>query len=99
VPFASISFATFFLLVLTLVWMFRGWRAGRNAVLLLASAAFYAAWDPRFLVLLLVACVLGYGGGEAIHRSQGRTRVAALWATNVAYLALLGASNPTISFG
>lgn len=89
-PFASITFATFFLLVATLAWTLRGWRAARNGTLLLASAWFYAAWDPRFLALLFVGCLLGYFGGEAVSRSQGRARVIALWATNLAFLALLG---------
>lgn len=91
VPIPSTSFGAFFLLVLTASWAMRRWRSGRNGLLLLASAWFYGSWDPRFLALLLIACLLGWSGGEIVSHTTGRLRVGALWLCNAGFLALLGA--------
>lgn len=89
-PFTSLSFATFFLVVVTAAWAVRGWKTGRNGVLLAASAFFYASWSPAFLALLVAGALVAYGGGELVARAQGRGRIVALWATNAALLSLLG---------
>lgn len=42
------------------------WRVShpwQNALLLVASYAFYASWDPRFLLAVLVTTVVAYVGG------------------------------------
>lgn len=91
VSFTTLPFATLLLVVVTAAWSVRRHRVARNTVLLVASAWFYATWSPRLLVLLWVACVLGFVGGEAVVRARGWRRTAALWATNTAFLCLLGA--------
>ncbi len=62
--FNTYTFLGFFAVVYGLYRLFPArWRRG---LLLLASWAFYAAWDPRFLGLLLGVTAVGYGLGRAL---------------------------------
>jgi alginate O-acetyltransferase complex protein AlgI len=70
VVFPTVAFAYFFLVVLTLAWALRRHRAGRNTVLLLASYAFYASWDPRFVGWLLALSLVDWAAGEALARTE-----------------------------
>ena len=55
--FQSPLFLLFFITTLLLVTVFRR-RAQRHGILLAASYLFYAAWDTRFLSLLLISTVV-----------------------------------------
>lgn len=61
----------------------------REYVLLVASLIFYAAWDPRFLAVLVGLGVFTYGVGNLIARERGRLRL--LVSAVVAILLVLSA--------
>lgn len=63
--FSGIPFLYYFLPAVLLVY-FAVPRRGRNAVLLLASLAFYGWGEPRYLALMLASIVLFYIYGRAI---------------------------------
>lgn len=66
----EIEFAFFLPAVLLLYWLLPRRASWQNAVLLAASYVFYAAWNPRLAVLLLVATAVDYLAALAIDRSQ-----------------------------
>ncbi|MFK7930548.1 MAG: MBOAT family protein [Myxococcota bacterium] len=80
-PFPTLPFAAFFLVVLALTWLVRRSRAWRNALLLLASYIFYAGWSPRLALLLLGSSVVTWALGEAVARAQPGPRG---WWTGIA---------------
>jgi D-alanyl-lipoteichoic acid acyltransferase DltB (MBOAT superfamily) len=104
--FNSFQFAAFFVLVWslrTLVFRARTIRfvapkvtrvqvlAGRNAFLLVASYAFYAAWDWRFLFLLMASTANDYFVARALEKEQRPARRRAyITLSVVANLGLLG---------
>jgi D-alanyl-lipoteichoic acid acyltransferase DltB (MBOAT superfamily) len=59
--------------------------------LLVASVAFYMAFVPSFILILLVLIVLDYSAGLLIERLRGRWRAALLAASIVANVGLLSA--------
>ena len=63
--FSSIPFLYYFLPCVRLACYLMP-KAGRNGVLLLFSLLFYAWGEPRYLVVMLAATVLGYGFGLAM---------------------------------
>lgn len=66
---------TFLPLVLCLHWALRRNAVAHHAVMVAASAVFYAAWDPRFLLLLWGSILINYGSGQAIASFvEGRKR-------------------------
>ena len=64
--FVEFRFLAFFGLVLAVSWALRR-NGARKAWLLLASYAFYAAWDWRFLGLILLSTVVDGLAGQRIH--------------------------------
>lgn len=88
--FTELRFFALFALVFAVSWALAGNRA-RKVWLLLASYAFYAAWDWRFLSLILASTLVDYGVGLALGRAQqvGRRR-ALLGLSLTANLGLLG---------
>jgi len=68
--FGSLSFALFFAVFYALYATLRG--TARNVLLLVASYVFYATWDPRFLVLLLLTTATDYLMGLSIHHLRNR---------------------------
>jgi len=64
--FNSFHFVVFLLITLTVYWALP-WLLVRRAVLLLASAAFYAFWDYRFLALLGYVTLTAYVAARAVH--------------------------------
>ena len=52
--FNSLTFVVFFVLILALHYSLSSWTA-RKVVLVIASYAFYAAWNPLFVVLLWIS--------------------------------------------
>lgn len=57
--FNSLTFVVFFTVVLTTYWALPGWGARKN-LLLAASYLFYAAWNPPFVLLLVLSTVVDY---------------------------------------
>lgn len=68
--FVSTQFALFFVAVFLVYWLLP--RRGQNLFLLLASWVFYAAWDWRFLGLILLSTGVDFVCGERIHRAPDR---------------------------
>lgn len=89
-PFPSLPFAAFFLVVLTLTWAARRSRALRNGILLAASYVFYTQWDWRLALLLAGSSVFNWGVGEVLHRAPDPRKNAVLWVGLVANLGFLG---------
>jgi D-alanyl-lipoteichoic acid acyltransferase DltB (MBOAT superfamily) len=87
--FNSLIFVLFFAAVLALHWTLpHRWR---NALLLVASYTFYAAWDWRFLALIWFSTTLDYVVGRVISSSDApRVRRAALLTSLVGNISLLG---------
>ncbi|MEM9057036.1 MAG: MBOAT family protein [Pseudomonadota bacterium] len=75
--FVEPRFFAFFLVVAALYWSLSGNRA-RKAVLLVASYGFYAAWDYRFLSLIVLSTLVDYTAALAMARSE-RPRARRLW--------------------
>ncbi|MDA0667951.1 MAG: MBOAT family protein [Planctomycetota bacterium] len=88
--FTEFRFLAFFALVFTVHWCLRGPKA-RKAWLLLASYGFYAAWDWRFLSLILGSTLVDYFAGLRIQdASSDRGRKWALRLSLFANLGILG---------
>jgi alginate O-acetyltransferase complex protein AlgI len=88
--FNSLTFVVFFVVVVSLFWSLRGWGA-KKSLLLVASYVFYGAWNPPFVLLLMVSTLIDYlaGGKMAAEERPGRRRVW-LCVSLVANLGLLG---------
>ena len=87
--FSSITFLYAFL-PLTLLCYFLVPPRGRNAVLLLASLLFYGFGEPRYVLLLTLSALSGYGHGLLMERFRGgRGAKLALWSGLGINLALL----------
>ena len=63
--FTELRFFFFFAVVLAIYWLLRA-NTWRKLWLLAASYFFYAAWDWRFLSLILVSTIVDYCAGLAI---------------------------------
>jgi len=88
--FPSVEFLVFLPAVYLLCWMAPRRRL-KHMVLLAASYVFYAAWDWRFLGLILFSTVVDYlvGGRLYLETAEGRRR-RLLWISLAANLGLLG---------
>ena len=66
--FNSFDFAIFLVIVLSLYFVLQGLQRPRlqNAMLLVASYVFYAAWDWRFTLLIAISTVVDYTVGLAL---------------------------------
>ncbi len=64
-----------FLLVTWLAYWTLPWLWVRRAVLIVASAVFYAWWDYRFLALLAYVTLVAYLAGQAVHRWPARGKL------------------------
>ena len=90
--FPTVTFAAFFMAVWPVVWAVARWPRARQAVLLAASAGFYAYWDWRFLWLLALTVGWNVAAAQAVHRAARRpaARRAVLWVGIAGHLGLLG---------
>ncbi|MBA4137500.1 MAG: membrane-bound O-acyltransferase family protein [Opitutus sp.] len=88
--FNSLTFVVFFAVVLGAYWALRSWSARKN-LLLVASYVFYGAWNPPFVLLLMLSTLIDYVAGA---RMAAETRPAArktwLALSLIANLGLLG---------
>lgn len=71
--FNSIGFFVFLFVVFFLYWfVFNKKLAFQNFFLLIASYFFYAWWDWRFLLLLLLSTVIDYSFGLAVEKAKNK---------------------------
>ncbi|HEV3304525.1 MAG TPA: MBOAT family O-acyltransferase [Planctomycetaceae bacterium] len=91
-PFNSFTFILFFGAVLVIHSLPLPWIL-RKCNLLAASYLFYAAWDPRYVTLLLFSTAINCVAAELIAHWDGRPRIrrVVLWASVVLNLGLLAA--------
>ena len=59
--FNSYDFALFFGALFPAYWLLQKWPRLQNLVLLGAGYYFYACWNPKFLLLLILSTVVDYG--------------------------------------
>jgi alginate O-acetyltransferase complex protein AlgI len=64
-------------------------RRGQNALIVLASCAFYSFWDWRFISLLGVSTVVDFAVGRGLAKAHGRARKLLLAASLCANLGVL----------
>jgi len=64
--FNSYTFIAFFIVVLVLYHLPFSWKT-KKVILLLASYAFYAAWNPPFILLLWLSTVVDFFVGRALY--------------------------------
>src|SRR5258705_3846306 len=69
--FNSLTFVVFFAVVLTAYWSMRSWNARKN-LLVVASYAFYGAWNPPFAALLFSTTAMDFWLGRRIAKAKGR---------------------------
>lgn len=70
--FPTMQFGLFFLVVYAITWGFGRDNNARKWFLLLASWVFYAAWDWRFVALLIASGFLNWWFAERVNRSKER---------------------------
>jgi alginate O-acetyltransferase complex protein AlgI len=89
-PFNSFTFVLFFAAVLVIHSLPLP-RILRKCNLLAASSLFYAAWDPRYVTLLLFSTAVNGVGAELIAHWDGRPRIrrVVLWISVILNLGLL----------
>lgn len=89
--FPTMQFALFFLVVYAVTWGFGRDNNARKWFLLLASWVFYAAWDWRFVALLIASGVLNWWFAAKVHRTEEpRARVGWVAAGVTVNLIILG---------
>ena len=89
--FNSQEYFYFLVLAVTFWWLARQHRAFRLAGLFLFGCAFYMAWTPPFIVIMLGAAVLDYWAANQIAKSTDeKVRKAWLATSIVVNLSLLG---------
>ena len=86
--FGSLQFLSFFGGVFCLYWLVP-YNRMRVVLLVVASYAFYSAWDYRFCLLLMIATVLAWGSGRLMSAAPARRRPI-LIVSVAAQLAILG---------
>ena len=69
--FSSITFLYYFL-PLTIAFYFLFPKRLKNAVLLLSSLIFYAWGEPKYVLLMGILIVLGYGFGRLVEKHRGK---------------------------
>ncbi|MBS33937.1 MAG: membrane-bound O-acyltransferase family protein [Verrucomicrobiales bacterium] len=88
--FNSLTFALFFAFVLSVFSLRLPWRF-RKTFLLVASYAFYAAWNPPFVILLWLSTVVDWVVAGRMHREQRLgTRRLLLFVSLAVNLGMLG---------
>ena len=87
--FNSLTFVVFFAVVLAAYNLPLPWRL-KKTFLLVASYVFYAAWNPPFLLLLILAAVVDFHMAKVVGRwKDPRGRQVVLWTRITLNLGLL----------
>lgn len=87
--FNSLQYGAFLLVVFFLYLLLK--HKGQNRMLLVASYLFYAAWDWRFLLLILISTTTDYLCALAIQaRSDRKARLRFVWISVAVNLTILG---------
>lgn len=88
--FQSQAFTLLFLPAVIIAWaIVERRRVTREWLLIIASLAFYAAWDPRFLPLITAQTALAWGAAALFHRGAARSAAGArLWLSGAIALQL-----------
>ena len=86
--FPTLSFGLFFLAVFPLAWLLRRAATARKIMLLVASYAFYASWDWRFMGLLAGSSTLNYVAGLLLLACRSERQKS--WVTGIAVALNLG---------
>ena len=68
--FNSWKFAYFFAILFPTYWALARFRQAQNLLLLLAGYYFYACWEPKFLLLLILSTVMDYACGIAVDKIE-----------------------------
>jgi len=84
--FSSLSFLFFFLPVTCAAYFIVPRRGWRNGVLLLASLAFYAWGEPKYVLLMLAAALVAWLGGLGMEALRGRRGFRAVYAATLCLL-------------
>ncbi|MGH3443508.1 MAG: MBOAT family O-acyltransferase, partial [Nitriliruptorales bacterium] len=72
--FPTVEFAIFFAVVLTLNWVLVNRSLPWKLTMLAASYVFYAAWDARFVLLLVASSVVNHAAGRGLARIDDERR-------------------------
>ncbi len=87
--FSSISFLFYFLPIVLILYCVVPQKI-KNYVLLLASLVFYAWGEPKYIILLIISILAGYGFGLLINKYRGQRRAKVFTIISVTFsLALL----------
>lgn len=88
--FNSLTFVAFFALVMGGYWTLREWSSRKN-LLLVASYVFYGAWNPPFVLLLILSTIVDYFAGARMAAStRPSVRKGWLAVSLIANLGILG---------
>src|SRR5690606_31999986 len=88
--FNSLTFVVFFVVVMATYWTMRSWGSRKN-LLLVASYLFYGAWNPPFMLLLILSTFVDYvAGARMATATRPGARKAWLAFSLVANLGMLG---------
>jgi alginate O-acetyltransferase complex protein AlgI len=86
VNFASIQFLAFLAVVWPLYWGLNRHKKLQDLLLLLASYFFYASWDPRFLVLIILITSVSHAAASWLQGERGAGHESKRKPVLVAYL-------------
>ncbi|MDX1665841.1 MAG: MBOAT family O-acyltransferase, partial [Saprospiraceae bacterium] len=71
--FNSLGFLAFFAIVLALYYLPYAWKA-KKLMLLVASYAFYALWNPPLILLLWISTIVDWMVGNRLYREENKSR-------------------------
>lgn len=95
--FSSIPFLYYFLPIVFLVY-FAVPKSFKNFVILVASLFFYGCGEPKYLILMSVSILIGYGGGLLTGHAQKKGTKRVFLTLSVVLLAGLLAISNTPTF-
>jgi len=89
--FNTYQFAYFFAFLFPAYWLLRRWTSLQNVLLLGAGYYFYACWNPKFLLLLVLSTAMDYACGLWVDQAEEPRRRKAVVALSMALnLGMLG---------
>ena len=70
--FSSLVFLCIFFPAVLILYHLCPFLKGKNAILLLASLAFYAWGEPKWIVVMLITTLIDYSAGVVIGKAKGK---------------------------